>query len=133
MNLSLDPPPDLPEHRLPDLWQCGYTIAELWGFTPPVARGTSEIAQPHGLVWGILRLAEDQIDQGAGHTYLRQRIAAGDWIGIGFREPASGEQPLAIVPRFAHAKFGRRNSAVGDGITTYVNVRFVHQKLLSLI
>jgi hypothetical protein len=124
---------DFPEHRLPQLWECGYSIAELWGFTPPVARGTSEIAEPHGLVWGILRLAEDQIDKGAGHTYLRQRIAAGDWIGIGFREPASEARQLALVPRFEDAKFGRKQSAVGDGITTYVNVRFVHQKLLALM
>jgi len=122
-----------PEHRLPELWQCGYSIAELWGFTAPVARRTSEIAQPHGLIWGILRLAEDQIDQGAGHKYLRQRIAAGDWVGIGFKEPKSDEPQLAFVPRFERAKFGRRHSAVGDGISTYINVRFVHRELLSAI
>ncbi len=118
------------ERLLPELWNCGYSIAELWGFTPPVTRQTSAISEPHGLLWGILRLAEDQIDKGAGHTYLRQRIAAGDWIGIGSAKSGTGTGEFVVVPRLKDAKFGRRKSAVGDGITNYVNVRFVHQKLI---
>jgi hypothetical protein len=117
------------ERLLPDLWHCGYSIAELWGFTPPVTRPTSDISEPHGLQWGILRLAEDQIDKGAGHAYLRQRIAAGDWIGIGSSESSAGTREFVIVPKLKDAKFGRKKSAVGDGTTNFVNVRFVHQKL----
>lgn len=118
------------ERLLPELWDCGYSIAELWGFTLPVTRYTSQVGEAHRLLWGILRLAEDQIDRGAGHAYLRQRIATGDWIGIGSAESAVATPELVVVPRLQDAKFGRRKSAVGDGITNYVNVRFVHRKLV---
>jgi hypothetical protein len=119
-----------PENLLSALWDCGYTVAELWGFTAPVTRATSEISEPHGLMWGILGIVEYQVDKGAGHKYLRQRISSGDWIGIGFDEKAAEEKRLTIVPKITDAKFGRRKSAVGDGATNYVNVRFVHHQLL---
>ncbi len=112
------------------LWDCGYTVAELWGFTAPVSRGTSLISEPHGLLWGILAIVEQQVDKGAGHRYLQQRIVSGDWIGIGVSETSDDEKRLVIVPKIKDAKFGRRRSAVGDGVTNYVNVRFVHHKLL---
>jgi hypothetical protein len=120
----------MPENLMSALWDCGYTVAELWGFTAPVSRGTSVISEPHGLLWGILGIVEYQVNKGAGHRYLQQRIVSGDWIGIGFSEAAADEQQLVIVPRIKDAKFGRRKSAVGDGVTNYVNVRFVHHKLL---
>ena len=118
------------EDLMAALWDCGYTVAELWGFTAPVSRGTSVIAEPHGLLWGILAIVEQQVDKGAGHKYLRQRISSGDWIGIGYSEEAADDKRLVIVPQIKDAKFGRRKSAVGDGVTNYVNVRFVHQKLM---
>lgn len=119
-----------PENLVSVLWDCGYSVAELWGFTAPVSRGTSLISEPHGLLWGILAIVEQQVDKGAGHKYLRQRISCGDWIGIGYDEATAEEKRLVIVPQIKDAKFGRRKSAVGDGITNYVNVRFVHHKLL---
>ena len=118
------------EELMSALWDCGYTLAELWGFTAPVSRGTSVISEPHGLLWGILAIVEQQVDRGAGHKYLRQRIHSGDWIGIGFREAAAEDKQLVIVPQIKDAKFGRKTSAVGDGATNYVNVRFVHQQLM---
>jgi hypothetical protein len=120
----------MPEELKSALWDCGYTVAELWGFTAPVSRGTSLISEPHGLLWGILAIVEQQVDKGAGHRYLQQRISSGDWIGIGFSEAAAAEKQLVILPQIKDAKFGRRKSAVGDGVTNYVNVRFVHQRLL---
>ena len=119
-----------PENLLSALWDCGYTVAELWGFTPPVSRVTSMISEPHGLMWGILGIVEYQVDKGAGHRYLRQRISSGDWVGIGFEEKTADEERLLMVPKIADAKFGRRKSAVGDGVTNYIGVRFVHQQLL---
>lgn len=118
---------NLSEPSLSRLWNGGYTIAELWAFTAPVDRETSCVISPHGLMWGILRIAEDQIDVGAGHRYLRQRIFSGDWIGIGHQQGPSDDQQLVVVPRIDEAKFGRTNSSVGDGQTTYTNVRFVHR------
>jgi hypothetical protein len=118
------------EDLMSALWDCGYTVAELWGFTAPVSRGTSVISEPHGLLWGILAIVEQQVDTGAGHKYLQQRIHSGDWIGIGFSEAAAEDKRLMIVPQIKDAKFGRRKSAVGDGVTNYVNVRFVHQQLM---
>jgi hypothetical protein len=118
------------ENLLPALWDCGYSVAELWGFTAPVSRGTSLISEPHGLLWGILGIVEYQVDKGAGHRYLQQRISSGDWIGIGFDEKTAEEKQLLIVPKIKDAKFGRRKSAVGDGVTNYISVRFVHQRLL---
>ena len=119
-----------PENLLSALWDCGYSVSELWGFTAPVSRGTSVISEPHGLMWGILGIVEYQVDKGAGHRYLRQRISSGDWIGIGFDEHTADQKRLLIVPRITDAKFSRRKSAVGDGVTNYVNVRFVHHQLL---
>jgi hypothetical protein len=117
------------ENLLRALWDCGYSIAELWGFTAPVSRQTSEISRPHGLLWGILAIVEYQVNKGAGHRYLQQRISSGDWIGIGFSEATADEKQFTIVPRLTDAKFGRKKSAVGDGVTNYVNVRFVHRRL----
>ena len=119
--------------QLPQLWKSGYSIAELWGFTAPVTRRTSDIVRPHGLIWGILRIAEDQIDKGAGHRYFRQRIEAGDWIGIGFREDDLAAERYVVVPRLKEAKFGHKKSAIGDGLTNYVNVHFVHRMFCEII
>jgi hypothetical protein len=101
------------------------------GFTAPVSRGTSIISEPHGLIWGILGIVEYQVNKGAGHRYLQQRISSGEWVGIGYSEATADEKRLVIVPEIKHAKFGRRKSTVGDGITNFVGVRFVHQKLLA--
>lgn len=120
---------DDPDNLLQALWECGYSVAELWGFTAPVSRKTSDISEPHSLLWGILGIVEYQVDKGAGHVYLRQRIASGDWIGIGFDDATGQDGPIAMIPKFKDAKFGRKKSAVGDGVTTFVNVRFIHQKL----
>jgi len=116
------------DSRLKEIWDCGYSIAELWGFTRPITRATSVISEPHGLLWGILAIVDYQVDTGAGHTYLRERIAKGDWIGIGFTASDGSEPQLAIVPKIEGAKFGRKQSAVGDGKTTFTDVRFVHQR-----
>lgn len=114
--------------RLKEIWDCGYSIAELWGFTRPATRATSIVSEPHGLLWGILAIVEYQVDTGAGHTYLRERIAKGDWIGIGFISSDTVDPQLSIVPRLLDAKFGRKQSAVGDGRTIFTNVRFVHRQ-----
>lgn len=114
---------------LQNLWGCGYSVAELWGFTAPVKRGTSEIAEPHCLLWGILGIVEYQVDKGAGTRYLQARIASGDWIGIGYRQSEPAEMQLTLVPKIQNAKFGRKNSAVGDDEAVFTDVRFVHQKL----
>jgi hypothetical protein len=119
-----------PENVMSALWDCGYSVAELWGFTAPVSRGTSVISEPHGLLWGILGIVEYQVSQGAGHRYLQQRIVSGDWIGVGFCEASADDKRLVIVPRIRDAKFGRRKSAVGDGVANYVDVRFVHHRLV---
>jgi hypothetical protein len=59
---------------------------------------------------GILAIVEQQVDKGAGHRYLQQRIGSGDGIGIGFRKATADEGRLVIVPRIKHAKFGRKKS-----------------------
>lgn len=122
----LDSPTD--SRQLKEIWDGGYSIAELWGFTRPVTRATSAVSEPHGLLWGILAIVDYQVDTGAGHTYLRERIARGDWIGIGFVASEAASPQLAILPQIENAKFGRKQSAVGDGTTTFTDVRFVHHK-----
>ena len=114
---------------LQNLWGCGYSVAELWGLTAPVKRGTSEIAEPHCLLWGILGIVEYQVDKGAGTRYLQARIASGDWIGIGYRRSEPADKQLTLVPKIQNAKFGRKESAVGDDEAVFTDVRFVHQKL----
>jgi hypothetical protein len=112
--------------RLSLLWAEGYSIAELWGRGEPVTRGTSRVDAAHLLLWGILSIVEYQVSKGAGHRYLRERLWAGDWIAIGSLEPKAPGSRLCRVPRFEHAKFGRKASAIGDGAAKYTGVRVVH-------
>ncbi|WP_376984613.1 hypothetical protein [Bosea sp. R86505] len=107
-------------------WEEGYAIAELWGRTAPVTRATSRIEEPHPLLWGILSIAEYQIDRGAGQKYLIDRLRSGDWLAIGYRSPRQPDDPAVIIPADEATKFGRRQSAVGDGVTTYVDARIIH-------
>ncbi|MBV9557805.1 MAG: hypothetical protein JO254_12060 [Pseudolabrys sp.] len=114
--------------KLQKLWECGYSIAELWGASAPVKRLASEGAKDHAMMWGILGIVEYQVDKGAGHKYLRDRLSSGDWVGIGADE-SSGDGTLRLLPPLQDAKFGRKKSAVGNAEVTYVNVRFVHKWL----
>jgi hypothetical protein len=113
---------------LKNLWNNGYSIAELWGVTEPVSRGGPTVDNDHLILWGILSIVEDQVSHGAGHRYLRDRLWAGDWIAVGFLD-----QRLAIVPPIKDAKFGRKPSAIGDGVTNYTDVRIVHARLFAAI
>jgi hypothetical protein len=109
---------------LNQLWENGYSIAELWGFTEPVSRGGPTTDNDHLILWGILSIVEDQVSHGAGHRYLRDRLWDRDWIAIGFLD-----QRLEILPPIKDAKFGRKPSAIGDGVTNYIDVRIVHARL----
>lgn len=111
---------------LDDVWAQGYSIAELWGHSGAVTRATSAIDAPHPLLWGILGIAEYQIDRGAGHRYLRDRLLAGDWIAIGYRAPKTDASPLVVVPPIPDAKFGKKQSAIGRDDTEFVDLRIVH-------
>ncbi|AXK79066.1 hypothetical protein DW352_00135 [Pseudolabrys taiwanensis] len=111
------------------VWAHGYSIAELWGMSEPVTRGRSAVDQPHIIMWGILGIVEYQVDKGAGHQYLRERLSKSDWIAIGYPEPKTATSRLAIVPRIQNAKFGRKNSAIGDGAYNFVEARILHSIL----
>ena len=115
------------------LWREGYSIAELWGLSSPVQRGTSAVGGDHALLWGILSIVDYQVDQGAGHRYLRDRLLARDWIAVAYPESPTDEAQLCIVPAIKDAKFGRKKSAVGDGLTNYTNARIVHSNLYAEI
>jgi hypothetical protein len=43
-------------------------------------------------MWGIRGIVEYQVNKGAGHRYLRDRIAYCDWVGIGFAGPDRAER-----------------------------------------
>ena len=120
-----------PIDPLGPIWQAGYSIPELWGFTPPVGRATSNVGGDHRLLWGILGIVEYQVDRGAGHRYLRDRLWAGDWAAIGFAERPTRAVRLEFVPRIENAKFGRKPSAVGNEILKYTEVRIVHARFLA--
>ncbi len=111
---------------LNEIWAGGYSIAELWGNGAPVQRATSAVNAPHCLLWGILSIADQQLDKGSGGRYFNERLKCGDWIAIGFLDPRSESGKLAYVPRFEQPKFGRKSSAIGDGCLKYVDVRVVH-------
>jgi hypothetical protein len=57
-------------------------------------------------LWGILGIVDDQVSEGAGHQYLRDRLWYQDWIAIGFLD-----KQIAIVPPIRDAKFGRKSGA----------------------
>lgn len=114
-------------------WDHGYTVAELWGMSKPVTRGGEPSDNSHLILWGILGIVEYQVDKGAGHKYLRDRLWSGDWIAIGMREPRDDLSELVVVPPVKDAKFGRKVSAIGDGVTNYVNVRVLHARLFEKI
>jgi hypothetical protein len=77
-------------------------------------------------MWGILGIVDDQVGHGAGHQYLRDRLLNCDWIGIGYFD-----NRLVLVPPIHNAKFGRRPSAIGDGVTNYTNARIIHAELFN--
>jgi hypothetical protein len=114
---------------LKEIWMRGYSVAELWGLSEPATRGRSAFDQPHIIMWGILGIVEYQVDKGAGHKYLRERLWESDWIAIGYPEPKTVASRLAIVPRIENAKFGRKKSGVGDGVDNFVDVRILHARL----
>jgi hypothetical protein len=116
--------------QLETAWGHGFSVAELWGMSKPVAHSGSDVDR-HLMLWGILSIVEYQVSQGAGHRYMRDRLWNGDWIAIGFREPRESGSQLTILPPIKDAKFGRRQSEVGDGVTNYADVRIVHSKLFS--
>jgi hypothetical protein len=116
---------------LSQAWVKGYSIAELWGFTKPISCGESALGNTHLILWGIRSIVEYQVDRGAGHRYLRDRLWNGDWIAVGFLEPKTPESRLAILPPIKDAQFGRKFFAIGDGVTNYIDVRVVHSHLVS--
>jgi hypothetical protein len=107
------------------VWENGYSIGELWGKSDPVSRGGPSLEKSHLIMWGILSIVDDQVSEGAGHQYLRDRLTQRDWIAIGFLKGK-----IAVVPPIKDAKFGRKPSAIGDGVVNYVDVRIVHARLL---
>jgi hypothetical protein len=113
------------DETLRNLWENGYSIGELWGKSDPVSRGGPSLEKSHLIMWGILSIVDDQVSEGAGHQYLRDRLWQRDWIAVGF---LNGE--IAVVPPIKDAKFGRKPSAVGDGTVNYLDVRIVHGRLL---
>ena len=115
---------------LSGVWAKGFSIAELWGFSKPVSRPLSTQDNKHLMLWGILGIIEYQVDHGAGHKYLRERLWNRDWIAIGFPEPKTPASHLAIIAPIENAKFGRRHSSVGDGVTNYTDVRIVARSSL---
>jgi len=118
------------EIDLVEIWRNGYSIAELWGFSKPVSRGPTP-DNTHLILWGILGIVEYQVDRNAGHAYLRDRLRNGDWIAMGFLEPKNPKSRLEIIPPIKDAKFGRKQSAIGDGVRNYVDVRIVHARALA--
>jgi hypothetical protein len=115
---------------LTGVWAKGFSIAELWGFSKPVSRPPSRPDNNHLMLWGILGIIEYQVDHGAGHKYLRERLMNRDWIAIGFPEPKTPESHLTIIAPIENAKFGRRHSSVGDGVINYTDVRIVARSSL---
>lgn len=118
--------------NLEAIWALGYSIAELWGASRPVNRGTSAVAADHLILWGILGIVEYQVDRGAGHKYLRERLWRKDWVAIGYSAQDEHRRSLVRVPPIADAKFGKTDSAIGDGSNTYLAVRVVNSELLDL-
>lgn len=112
------------------VWKLGYSIAELWGASRPVSRGTSAVAADHLMLWGILSIVEYQVNRGAGHNYLRARLANEDWVAIGYTKNAEGRGELVRVPPLPNAQFGKRESAVGNASGHYVDVRVVNAALV---
>jgi hypothetical protein len=115
------------------IWDAGYSIAELWGHAGAVTRATTAIDGDHPLLWGVLGIADYQVDRGAGQKYLRDRLFAGDWVAVGYRAPKTEGAPLVLVPRIADAKFGKKQSAIGKDDTDYVDLRIVHARYLDRI
>lgn len=116
--------------KLEEIWQLGYSISELWGASKPVSRGTSSTESKHVILWGILSIVEYQVDRGAGHKYLRDRLMSGDWVAIGYHDDKAQPKELVQLPRIDSAKFGKRRSAIGDGLNNFFDVRIVNSELL---
>lgn len=116
---------------LNELWESGYSIAELWGLTKPVSRREPASDNNHLILWGILSIVEYQVSHGAGHRYLRDRLWNRDWVAVGFLQHKTPDSCLVILPQIENAKFGRKLSAIGDGVINYIDVRIFHSQLLT--
>ena len=114
------------------IWGNGYSVAELWGFTKPVSRGSPTLENTHLIVWGILSIVEYQVNRGAGHKYLRDRLWKGDWKAVGYLTPKTPNSQLEILPPIKDAQFGRKSSALGNDITRWIDVRIVHSNCFLL-
>lgn len=112
-------------------WESGYSIGELWGFSRSALRAESNSGGQHSIIWGILSIVEYQVDRGAGHKYLRDRLSTGDWTAIGFLVPKAANSELQIVPPIENAQFGRKPSAIGNADVQYTDVRIVHSNCLA--
>lgn len=117
-----------PATDLRAIWQRGYSIGELWGASQPVSRGGPSTEKSHLIMWGILSIVDDQVRKGAGHDYMRERLWERDWFAIGYLD-----QVLTLVPPMKDAKFGRKPSAIGDGQTSYTDVRVVHARQMATV
>ncbi|MEH2483505.1 hypothetical protein V1282_006862 [Nitrobacteraceae bacterium AZCC 2146] len=110
------------------IWASGYSVSELWGRTEPVSRGGPAATNSYLIMWGILSIVDDQVSHGAGHQYLRERLWNGDWIAVGYLD-----QRLMVLPPIKDAKFGRKPSAIGDGIINFTDVRIIHAQLFEAL
>jgi hypothetical protein len=118
------------DKELEEAWKLGYSISELWGVSKPVSRGTSSAKSQHPILWGILSIVEYQVDRGAGHKHLRDRLMAGDWVAIGYPDNEAQPRKLVQLPRIESAKFGKHRSAIGDGLNNFVDVRVLNREVL---
>ena len=133
MMASREPATDDGLDDLSRLWATGFSIAELWGYTRPVSHSGAASDGTHVLLWDILSIVEYQVDVGAGHRYLRERLWNRDWIAIGFPEPKTARAELRVMPPVEDAKFGHKLSTIGDGINNYTDVRIVSRNALALL
>ena len=67
------------------------------------------------------------LDQSPGRRgYLREWLAVGGGLAIGYPAPKEEASSLVVVPPIPDAKFGEKQSAIGHDSIEFVDLRVIH-------
>lgn len=119
--------------NLLDIWNCGYSVAELWGHTsPPTSKPASLNDADDAPEWGELSVKEHYDGYGKGDAHAIKQLEAGIWVAIGFEAPRSTTSLLMVIPKHVIAGlrlYDEDSTLSGHGLH-FVGVHIIHCSLL---
>ncbi|WP_370152096.1 hypothetical protein [Ferrovibrio sp.] len=115
-----------------DIWNRGYSVAELWGHTsPPTSKSASLNDAKNAPDWGLLSAKEYYDGYGQGGAYALRQLVSGNWVAIGFKAPRTMTSSLMVIPKTVIAGldlYDDDSTLAGSGLH-FVGVHIVHCSL----